>query len=140
MERLTWSPALDIGNDKLNNEHQDLIALMDQIQEANATSMDKARLLDSYDRLVRATQQHFSDEEQYLASFAYPELEQHQRIHQQLLEALVRYRGEFTKSVHGRFPAAVFDFFKTWILTHIMLVDKRYATYHEGLSAKDPAT
>ena len=86
-------------------------------------------LLEKFDLLVAATHEHFDDEEKHMQTIGYPGLERHHQIHQQLFEALDKYRREFTASVYGRFPSSVFDFFKTWLITHIMIVDRQYADF-----------
>jgi hemerythrin-like metal-binding protein len=127
--KLAWSPALSVGNAPLDNEHRILLARMNELVEANGRSMDKAWMLGQFDELVALTRHHFDGEEEHMALIGYPGLKQHQRIHDQLFTAMEKYRSEFQQSVYGRFPSSVFDFFATWLTTHIMIVDRQYADY-----------
>lgn len=127
MEEFNWTPSLDVGNEAMNDEHKELINKMRNLIALNQRSLSKNDLLFYYDDLVSYTKRHFRDEEVYLKSINYPGLEQHKRIHTGLTDALDRYREEFKSSVSGRFPSSVFDFFRTWITSHILVVDKSYS-------------
>jgi len=127
MEEFKWTPYLDVGNEAMNDEHRELINKMQNLTALNQRSLNKNDILFYYDDLVNYTKRHFQDEEIYLESINYPGLEQHKRIHVGLMDALARYREEFKSSVSGRFPSSVFDFFRTWITSHILVVDKGYS-------------
>lgn len=131
-----WSPALDVGNSRLNHEHREILALMARLQVLNTKSMSKVALLSAFDELIQYTQLHFAEEEEHMAAMSYPKLETHMRLHTSLLNSLAGYRAELMSSVYGRFPVSVFDFFKTWMISHIMIADKQYAEHQaQGLAA-----
>ena len=139
MEDLKWTAALDVGDELMNQEHQTLLEKMAQLASYNHRSLSKKDILFYYDDLVDYTKRHFRDEEAHMKTIGYGELEQHRRLHSGLLEALDRYREEFNTGVSGRFPSAVFDFFRTWIMTHILVVDKRYPpSSHESAHTGPP--
>lgn len=128
-DSFSWTPALDVKVEFLNEEHRVLITRMNHIARQNKISLSKDTLITLFEELIQFTRQHFDDEEKYLSSIQYPKLDQHARIHNQLIEKLNQYRDEFRKAVQGRFPESVFDFFRTWITTHILIVDKEYANF-----------
>jgi hemerythrin-like metal-binding protein len=127
-----WTSNLDVGNEQLNDEHKTLLAKMAKVEEFNERMLSKEALLEAYDDLVQYAVDHFKEEEAYMREILYPAAETHGRIHSALIDALAKYRAEFMASVYARFPAAVFDFFKTWMLTHIMIVDRQYSEYADA--------
>jgi hemerythrin len=129
---LQWSSALSVGDPKLDGEHRAIIEQMSTLRDQNSRTFSKEKLLESFDALVALTRVHFQDEERHMAELNYPDLERHKRIHEQLYQALDRYRTEFSASVYGRFPSSVFDFFQTWLVTHIMIVDQQYAKFRDS--------
>jgi hemerythrin len=129
-----WTKSLEVGNNLMDEEHQELIARMGRLHQINATSLDKKLILMGMDEFIRITRHHFNDEEKLMKEVGYPGLEQHQRIHEGLFGALDRYRAELASSVYHRFPSSVFDFMKTWITSHIMMVDQQYANHIKNMT------
>ncbi len=126
METFTWGPHFDVGDDKINREHQKLIAMMRNLAQLCKKSVPKQQVLFAYDALIQFTEEHFADEEELMAELNYPDLENHKKIHQQLLDNLYKYREELVVSVYGVLPSSVFDFFQNWLMTHILIVDQKY--------------
>ena len=56
----------------------------------------------------------------------------------ELIERMTEQKEEFDKTPVARIPSAVFDFFKLWITTHIMIVDKKYGEYCVANGIVDP--
>lgn len=138
MSEFKWTATLDVGDDLMNREHQVLIEKMGKLASYNLRSLSKKDILFYYDDLIEYTKRHFRDEEALLEKLDYIGLDQHKRIHEGLLEAMNRYREEFNTSVSGRLPSSVLDFFRTWITTHILVVDKQYAGHLEKKTEADP--
>ena len=135
-----WSASLDVGNEKMNSEHRELLRRMAQIEELNTKTLNKQALAEAYLGLIDFVHKHFREEEEHMKAMRYPQLETHQRIHESMLDALMRYYREFEASVYGRFPSSVFDFFKTWVLTHIMMVDRQYAEFEKSKDSSSAAS
>lgn len=138
MSKFEWTEALDVKQPELNLEHQELISRMNLFAEKNRSALSKDELLKSYQSLVAYTAKHFEDEERYFSSINYTRAAEHRKIHKQLIDKLRGYEQEFRGSVSGRFPNSVFDFFKTWITTHILLVDKEYARVISAVENRTP--
>ncbi|MBI3544608.1 MAG: hemerythrin family protein [Deltaproteobacteria bacterium] len=130
-----WSPSLEVGSKRMDDEHRELLGRMARVEELNSRSLDKTAVIDAFDDFVTCVRFHFTDEEAHMVKMGYPKTDVHHRIHESLLDALTRYRAELMTSVHGRFPSSVFDFFKTWITTHIMIVDRQYCDFERARTA-----
>jgi hemerythrin-like metal-binding protein len=124
-----WDSSLALDIPHIDEEHRQIIDTMNRIADLNRKSFDKEQLLSSFKLLIGLTQKHFKDEEELMRQENYPNFETHKRIHDSFLETLERYKVEMESSVYRRFPSAVFDFFKTWITTHIMIVDRQYQEF-----------
>jgi len=95
----------------------------------------QARPEATFRALADATRQHFTDEERYMRSIAYPEFTQHALIHPTLLEKLDVHYAKFRAGNAGVDPA-VFEFLTFWLRTHIAGIDRRYADFaHAGRAA-----
>lgn len=135
---IAWTPQLDVGNEKLNAEHKMLIKMMHQLHELNAKTFDKEKVVDTFSEFIEFVEIHFEDEEAHMKSMHYPRLESHRKIHEELIASLFKQREELARSPVGRLPSSVFDFFNTWILTHILIADKDYAAYEQSHRSKSP--
>lgn len=121
-----------MNNEVLDREHQGIFEKMNRVAQLNARLPKKMTLLAAFDDLIMFTAHHFKDEEAHMEEIGFPKVESHRASHRRLTEALERHRQEFVSSVYGRFPSSVFDFFKTWVTSHIMIVDKEYAEFERA--------
>lgn len=133
---LEWSPTLTVQVQAMDSEHQQLIGLMNALFDHNERGSDKATVGRAFDALAQFTIQHFADEERYMASIRYPDLENHKKAHARLLECVTLQRKEFAAG-DGKVPAAVFSFFKNWLTSHILGVDAKYGR-HAGATGAQP--
>ena len=137
MDDFAWLPALDIGLNKMNDEHRGLISIMGRLAHLNGAGVGKKKLFETFDDLIVTTQLHFSDEEELMKASRYPDLPGHKALHHGMLRKLEQHRDEYEKSPALRVPTAVFDFFRLWLTTHIMLVDRKYAEHCRSIGWKD---
>ena len=130
-----WNKNFDLQIPSINEEHKEIFARMAQIENLSKNFADKKAVLAAFDNLVEYTLEHFQSEEAFMRKINFPEIETHKKMHADLMAKLDKYRKEYVNSVYGAFPSSVFDFFQNWLLTHILIADKRYAEF-----AKSKAT
>jgi hemerythrin len=70
--------------------------------------------------------EHFANEEQFMASFGYPGLEEHKKIHENFKKTFQDLVPQIASADETAFRKALTHAF-TWIITHIGKTDKRYA-------------
>jgi|GEM_PF-6473390 hemerythrin-like metal-binding protein len=125
--RFAWQESYDIGIERMNDEHQILLGIMDKLEKAVDQDQPHAEQRRLLQELKRFTEQHFSSEEKYLESISYPDLKQHHLIHDNLLERLDAYTKSFERE--GYLGEDFFQFLLTWLAAHIMGVDVKYARF-----------
>lgn len=126
MTIMTWNASLDVGVDDMNREHQDILALMNQLhdlKEAGETGPKVTRLVQ---QLGEVTTNHFADEEAYMESIGYAGLSSHKFIHQDLLKKYGQYAQEIA-AANGRMDNRFFSFLKLWLTAHIKGIDMKYS-------------
>lgn len=130
MTFFTWDPVkLDVGVALINNEHQNLIFLMNKLHERHAAGADKAELTKILTDLQDYTIKHFHDEEEYQASIGYPELEVHQLIHKDLLHILNKFARDYFASFSREVPTKLFEFLSMWLTAHISHIDMKIGKF-----------
>ena len=127
-KKFIWSDRLELGVHKMDEEHKTLVhkinALVDSL-EKNHHHKDLASVKQNFKALAAYTVEHFQDEEAYMESIQYPQLDSHKRIHKKLLEQV----GKFGKDLeNGKLDdTKLISFLSNWLISHIMGVDMQYA-------------
>ena len=133
MKRLfTWNSTYDIGVDSMNHQHQRLIDIMNTLYEQNQQGKPKALLLKTLVHLQEFTIKHFKEEESFMSSIHYTELERHQLVHKNLLYNLEDLIIKFKKSDSEKITEEFFEFLTFWLKSHIKGIDTRYGRFYKG--------
>jgi hemerythrin-like metal-binding protein len=130
-----WDPArYSLKIEKMDNEHKILIFFMNELYVKFDDKKDKADVSKSLNALVNYTVQHFKDEEAYMTSIKFPDLEVHKAVHKNLLEKFGTYKTEFERT--GVLTENFFSFLKTWLSAHICGNDMKYSVHAQKSSGK----
>ena len=128
-EYIIWKPSFSVGDPSIDAQHQQIIAMINEVHEAWAAHKSDADLKGIMDRLVKYTVAHFHHEEQVMLDCGYPALAAHQLLHVQLRSRTLDLRNNITL-VTAR---DVLVFLKDWWCHHILEEDKAYSPYLEVL-------
>ncbi|MCF6283175.1 MAG: bacteriohemerythrin [Candidatus Polarisedimenticolaceae bacterium] len=124
-----WSEMLSVGVDALDSGHQALLRLLKQSQQA-AENGGEGEVSTILVQLWNYSKQHFQREEAVMLACAYPELNNHQQVHQLLIkqiERMVRKRDKDELS-----SSEVMMFLNDWWGDHILGMDRAFAPYCKG--------
>ena len=127
MKLMEWNDQLDVGVQAMNNQHQDLLDLMNVLYEGNNEGESFESLLPTLTQLKEYTIKHFQEEEQYMESIQFDGLPSHKLIHEQLLNRFAQEEEKILKS--KTFPESFFGFLKVWLSAHIKGIDMKYGQY-----------
>jgi len=126
MDRFAWSDTLSTGNEMIDRDHQHLIALLNQLQEAMSQGKGRTVLGGVLNELISYTIEHFGREEALMQKMHYADYIMHKSEHERLI-------GE-VKALQGRLEAgsvalssATYTFLVDWLNTHIKTIDKKLA-------------
>jgi hemerythrin len=127
---VSWSDALVIGIELIDNQHKQLIELTNELFRACLRGGDTLDSVfkETMSRMVEYVHFHFASEQAMLQRINYPNYAEHKREHDSLiktvLEATKNY-GDGKKFIPNNFV----KFLKDWIVSHIGYNDKMYAAY-----------
>lgn len=124
-----WDSALDVGVDAMNQQHKILIGMMDKLYTQNSTNVSKSQLIENVDELFMFVIKHFKEEETFMASISFPNLEAHKKLHQNLLTDLKTLGDDFKQNNEEKLSSEFIIFLKFWLSTHIMGIDNKYGVY-----------
>lgn len=131
----TFSSKYYTGIAMIDEEHKHLFEI---IGEANDLIRNEL-LYDKYDEIVHLleelkeyTETHFADEEAYMESIGYPELEMQKRAHAAFIDKLadIDYKEleEMDDNQQG-YLLELIDFLAGWLIQHILKMDTKIGAY-----------
>ena len=126
MSYLEWTPDLDVGVGEMNDEHKQLIELMNRFHEVAESNAPRADAVKALEELGEFTVKHFRDEEAVMERIGFPGLDPHRRIHKRLLEQLGEHVEKFKQSGQS---GELLMFLKVWLKAHIKGIDTKYGAH-----------
>jgi hemerythrin len=130
MAVISWKEIYATGIISLDNEHQQLISEINRLYEAVRDKRGESILNDILKMLESYTVDHFQHEEKLMEEYDYPGLEEHIKVHQELIAAVqnLKSRAEFGTE---KLAQELLKFLRVWVLEHILDVDKKYGSFLE---------
>ncbi|MCL2093101.1 MAG: hemerythrin family protein [Treponema sp.] len=125
-----WDSSLESGYDKVDNQHKQLVAALNNLMEASSSGKGDAAVMDTLDFLTGYAIKHFADEEQLQVDYNYPDYLNHKKIHDDFKVVV----GEMVQRVKTEGPTsevidAVSSAVGSWLLNHIKGDDFRMAAH-----------
>jgi hemerythrin-like metal-binding protein len=123
-----WEKSYETGIDQIDEDHKQLVKLINDLYEAMQDGSGGALLLPIFSALKHYTETHFTREERFMTTCDAPEQESHFREHKQMARQLAdlerRHReGEAAISLQ------TLSFLRDWLKTHICVIDKAMTSH-----------
>jgi hemerythrin len=128
MALIAWSNALSVGINEIDKQHQQLIKLINNLNQAMKDGKGKDVLAQTLKGLVDYTISHFGVEESYFDRFSYPDKLAHKKTHAEFIGKV----GNFNKSLEDgqlALSVQVMTYLSDWLRQHIQGVDKNYSAF-----------
>ena len=123
-----WDDSYSVQINQFDDDHQDLIALLNEAHEnfmANA-SQEATRVI--IDRLVDYAQYHFSAEEKWMKDHQYEGLLPHTNEHDVFWRKVVDFQADY-HSGKKQLSFEVLSFLRDWLNVHILTTDAEYGRF-----------
>lgn len=134
MALVEWQACYSVANERLDQQHQRLIAMINQLGEAIDTGAEKTTLMKILSDLAGYTKTHFAEEERMLEQCGYPLLAEHREKHAELNRQLADFYRNFYVKTNPQ-TKEVMDFLQHWLYNHILEQDKAYTLHVARLTA-----
>lgn len=131
MVAVAWSDDLCIGIPKVDEEHQKLVEILNQLDEASHNGKGSRVMGDILAQLIEYTKFHFASEEEVMLDAEYPKLKLHSAQHRQLVEKVEKLNVKFHNSGQ-RITKETMDFLKYWLTNHILVDDMAMGKFVNG--------
>lgn len=126
MDFFQWSDALSVGNRLIDQDHLELLTLVNELHGAAMTGKGGEQVAKTLQTLFIYTQEHFQREELLMEHISYPGLEMHRGQHKSLIDQVLVLQDAFKR---GRSEVATntAELLRYWLTHHIQRVDKKLA-------------
>lgn len=124
MGNLEWTSDLSVGYSEIDQQHQKLIEIINNLYSAMKVGKGKEASGKILKELVDYTSYHFGTEEKLMEEFNYPEKENHKQVHQALVAKVVDFQNKFLNGEIG-VTVELFKFLNDWLVDHIIGTDKK---------------
>lgn len=126
-ELMPWTSRLAIGINSIDDQHKELVRLINQLHSAmkNQSGVHEAsRILD---KLTDYTVFHFKFEEDAFDKYGYAEVEQHKAKHKKLVTQIMDFKADLNAGRAG-ISMDLMLFLTKWLKEHILSEDKKYVS------------
>jgi len=129
MVQIEWTDGMSVGVEMLDQDHQRLIALLNQLDEVAQGGEDPPSIMTIIRDLVRYTEYHFESEERLMRLSRYPDTDAHVRIHRDIRRRMVSFEQKFQEDPIQSNLEPLRSFLSNWLTTHILGEDMKYRPY-----------
>jgi hemerythrin len=129
MEPVEWSERFSVGVKELDQQHQQLIKLLNILISTRGTiSPHSETVSDTLMAMTRYAQMHFKTEERLMETYGYPGLEEQKKQHRDFRKSTVDFS---TAAYYGidQVPEALLEYLVNWWVYHILEDDMAYRSF-----------
>lgn len=136
MASLTWTPDLNTGINWIDEQHQQLVAYINELHAAQDSRQQRDTIAAVMDKLVDYTVFHFGQEEHMLERAGYPLTDIHKGVHQGFIDKLddIARRYKIGQDTAGDLLALL----DNWLFSHIRVNDRGYVASVKKAGAEQP--
>lgn len=130
MALIQWSNDLSVKVGQIDAQHQRLIGMINELNDAMRQGKGKEAVAKIVDGLIAYTKTHFALEEKYFAQHKYPDTEGHVRQHRDFEKKVVDFKNDLA---NGKLTLSmqVMNFLSDWLRNHIMGTDQKYVAFFQ---------
>ena len=135
MALIQWSDALSVNVAEIDRQHQKLVTMINDLNEAMRAGKGKDALGKTITELITYAGSHFQLEEKYFAQYGSPETAAHKKEHTDFVQKVTEFKTGFDKGSLG-LSLQVMTFLSDWLQKHIKGCDKKYSAFFNSKGLK----
>ncbi|EGA4767605.1 bacteriohemerythrin [Campylobacter jejuni] len=130
-----WDKTFSVHNAKIDEQHKKLFELAGKVEfmfDKPVYKDDVKALLAEFFNYMK---DHFNDEEKYMKLIGYPDLEEHKRIHKEIIQSMI----DLIKNIKSTndLKEKLYTVSKKWLLEHILYEDMKVEQYRRSSLASE---
>lgn len=131
MPLINWTADLSVGFESIDTDHQVLIGLLNELDDAVSVGESRETVGRVLDSLLDYTDYHFGREEVLMRACRYPDMDAHIKTHDTLRAQVADIRSRYMRNPESIHAREVLAFLKNWLTAHILGRDKLYQPFLE---------
>jgi len=120
-----------LGIDTVDKEHIILVEMLNDVYTRLRDGNRDGAVRYLNETLSSYVVEHFTNEENFMASIGYPDLDNHRKVHENFKNQFQNLKPQLETADEEAFRAILNDTF-SWIITHIGKTDRKYAEFMES--------
>ena len=124
MDYFQWSDELRIGNKTIDQDHHELVTLVNELHEAVLDGQSTDVLAKILQSLFSYTQEHFQREELLMEHIQYADIVAHKAMHKKLIDQVLVLQEAFARG-RSEVASSTAELLRYWLTHHIMRTDKK---------------
>ncbi len=125
MQDFEWNTKYEVGNPRIDFEHRIFLDLIAQFAEQAHHGVPIKRLQKTCAEIYKYAAFHFFSEENMLEDAGYRQIDDHRKLHKDLLESLSTFSNSL--SVDAYQADELTEFLLRWFTSHTMVEDTKHA-------------
>jgi hemerythrin len=132
MSLIKWSDNLSVQVEQMDQQHQQLFALINDLNDAMSKGKGKEVIGKIMDSILNDARIHFTDEENLLKQFNYPDAVHQKRMHDDFIKKADDIKKQLDS---GKIDLSIeiVNFLSDWLKDHIQTEDKKYALFLDAV-------
>lgn len=130
MKEIMWTKDLSVGIELIDEQHKMLIKHLGDLSEALQSGRGAAKISTTLNFLIDYTDFHFNAEEGHMKANAYPQYENHKKLHEEFKATLSNLEEEFEEDGATKMLADSTDkLLVKWLFEHIQTIDVMFGKF-----------
>jgi len=129
---MKWSKEFETGNTIVDDQHQEIFSLVQQVLDAEAFSNRKEKIETAMSFLSNYAVRHFASEEELMMESSYPLYKEHKALHDDFVVKVMDFIALYVKEGDSiSVSETINNFVAAWLKEHIMISDKDMADFYK---------
>lgn len=134
---LKWKNAYYVGVEEIDNDHKQLVSLINQVVTASQDHLSENIVPNILDELIDYTKNHLRREEKLMEEYEYPDRVKHAVMHVKFIDKINKFHTKY-ESERKMKNEVVFDFLRCWLLKHISSTDQDLGAFIKAKRSNQP--
>jgi len=127
-----WKKEYNIGVSIIDSQHQEMFAVMNELDDAISSKKSKMELDGILSSLIDWTKNHFDFEERIFNKLGFTEAKEHERHHKAFKQRLEDLRKKIEQE-HEHLQKHLADYLEDWLTNHVYKQDRKFVSlFHKN--------
>ena len=128
MELIVWDESFSVGVKALDEQHKQLVKLVNKLLEMNNVTVDSEAISDALTEMTKYARKHFDSEEKLMLKYDYLYYPEQKEEHKLFWKKTTAYCLD-AMSHKESIPKEILVFLKSWWVHHILETDMKYKEF-----------